>query len=125
MNQRQEIELTPEQAMEERRKAQEFIDKANRLERLQNDPPFKEFIMEGYLKDEAQRLVGLLGDYSLNHSEHKALHREDLVEQMHGIARLQAYMRFIFIQAAMGEKTLYDLDDRDDPEDEDDLIIGE
>ena len=119
MNTIDQTTMTPEQVYEERQKHQALIEKANKLERLQANPDFKELFMEDYCEKESQRLVSLFGDYAFNHDVNKERHREELNERMIGIARFQAYMRYLFMQAAMAEKTLYDLDHRDDENTED------
>jgi len=48
---------------------------------------FIEVVLDGYMKDEAARLTGLLGDPEMKD------HQDEIIKDLHGIASFQRYMR--------------------------------
>ena len=90
------VGLTIEELNQRRNELNKFKAKAEALNRLQNNADFKLVITDGYMEDEAIRLVHLLGDTRFNSDGKKAEHREDFQERMIGIARLSEYFRSIY-----------------------------
>ena len=89
-------DVTLEQIAEMREDCKRYIDRADALNRLANNADFKLVFMEGYTKDYAARLVGLLGEQNLNLGGNKALEREEIMESLHGVARFQTYMNNVY-----------------------------
>ena len=89
-------DVTLEQIAEMREDCKRHIDRADALNRLTNNADFKLVFMEGYTKDYAARLVGLLGEQNLNLGGNKALEREEIMESLHGVARFQTYMNNVY-----------------------------
>lgn len=89
-------EVTLEQIDEMRASCKQRIDRADALERLLKNPDFNLVFIEGYSKDYPIRVVGLLGDDSLNLSSNKAAQREEIHENLIGVARFQKYIRTVF-----------------------------
>ena len=89
-------DVTLEQIAEMREDCKRHIDRADALNRLANNADFKLVFMEGYTKDYAARLVGLLGEQNLNLGGNKALEREEIMESLHGVARFQTYMNNVY-----------------------------
>ena len=88
--------VTLEQCAEMREDCKKYIDKADALKRLVSNADFKLVFTEGYIKDYAARLVGLLGEQNLNLAGNKALEREEIMESLHGVARFQTYMNNVY-----------------------------
>lgn len=89
-------DVTLEQIAEMREDCKRYIDRADALNRLTNNADFKLVFIEGYTKDYAARLVGLLGEQNLNLGGNKALEREEIMESLHGVARFQTYMNNVY-----------------------------
>ena len=89
-------DVTLEQIAEMREDCKRYIDRVDALNRLANNADFKLVFMEGYTKDYAARLVGLLGEQNLNLGGNKALEREEIMESLHGVARFQTYMNNVY-----------------------------
>lgn len=89
-------DVTLEQIAEMREDCKRYIDRADALNRLANNADFKLVFMEGYTKDYAARLVGLLGEQNLNLGGNKTLEREEIMESLHGVARFQTYMNNVY-----------------------------
>lgn len=78
----QEIEVTIKEL-------KEVVERKNAVNRLLGNRDFKKLIMEGYFKDEAARLVGLLGEQAA------AQYREEIIRSMDGIAQFKAHLRTV------------------------------
>ena len=89
-------DVTLEQIAEMLEDCKRHIDRADALNRLASNADFKLVFMEGYTKDYAARLVGLLGEQNLNLGGNKALEREEIMESLHGVARFQTYMNNVY-----------------------------
>ena len=100
------VGLTVEELHQRREELKEFSAKAEALTRLQNNADFKLVITDGYMEDEAIRLVHLLGDARFNSDDKKAAYREDFQERMIGIARLSEYFRSIFQLSGQAQREL-------------------
>ena len=100
------IGLTVEELHQRREELKEFSARAEALTRLQNNADFKLVITDGYMEDEAIRLVHLLGDARFNSDDKKAAYREDFQERMVGIARLSEYFRSIFQLSGQAQREL-------------------
>ena len=100
------VGLTVEELHQRREELKKFSAKAEALTRLQNNADFKLVITEGYMEDEAIRLVHLLGDARFNSDDKKAAYREDFQERMIGIARLSEYFRSIFQLSSQAQREL-------------------
>ncbi len=100
------VGLTVEELHQRREELKEFSARAEALTRLQNNADFKLVITDGYMEDEAIRLVHLLGDARFNSDDKKAAYREDFQERMIGIARLSEYFRSIFQLSGQAQREL-------------------
>ena len=100
------VGLTVEELHQRREELKEFIARAEALTRLQNNADFKLVVTDGYMEDEAIRLVHLLGDARFNSDDKKAAYREDFQERMIGIARLSEYFRSIFQLSGQAQREL-------------------
>ena len=100
------IGLTVEELHQRREELKKFSARAEALTRLQNNADFKLVITDGYMEDEAIRLVHLLGDVRFNSDDKKAAYREDFQERMIGIARLSEYFRSIFQLSSQAQREL-------------------
>lgn len=100
------VGLTVEELHQRREELKKFSAKAEALTRLQNNADFKLVITDGYMEDEAIRLVHLLGDARFNSDDKKAAYREDFQERMIGIARLSEYFRSIFQLSSQAQREL-------------------
>ena len=79
-NEIQQVELS----LEEAKKLVEF---GEAIERLNQNRDFKTVILEGYMGEEAKRLVFLTGEYNLTPEA-----REQVHQNIHGIAALRNYL---------------------------------
>ena len=100
------VGLTVEELHQRREELKKFSARAGALTRLQNNADFKLVITDGYMEDEAIRLVHLLGDARFNSDDKKAAYREDFQERMIGIARLSEYFRSIFQLSGQAQREL-------------------
>ena len=100
------VGLTVEELHQRREELKKFNAKAEALTRLQNNADFKLVITDGYMEDEAIRLVHLLGDARFNSDDKKTVYREDFQERMIGIARLSEYFRSIFQLSGQAQREL-------------------
>ena len=100
------VGLTVEELHQRREELKKFGARAEALTRLQNNADFKLVITDGYMEDEAIRLVHLLGDTRFNSDDKKAIYREDFQERMIGIARLSEYFRNIFQMSSQAQREL-------------------
>ena len=100
------VGLTVEELHQRRKELKEFSARAEALTRLQNNADFKLVITDGYMEDEAIRLVHLLGDARFNSDDKKAAYREDFQERMIGIARLSEYFRSVFQMSSQAQREL-------------------
>jgi hypothetical protein len=78
-NQVEEVELTIEEA-------KKHIKKRDQLRKLMANREFRQIIEEGYLKDEAIRLVGISADPSLEHR------KDAIVGQIESISNFRQYL---------------------------------
>lgn len=88
-------DITLEEIDEMKANCKQRIDRADALNRLLENPDFNLVFLDGYIKDYAVRVVGLLGDSSLNLSGDKVTQREEIQENLIGVARFQAYIRTV------------------------------
>ena len=100
------VGLTVEELHQRREELKKFCARAEALTRLQNNADFKLVITDGYMEDEAIRLVHLLGDARFNSDDKKTIYREDFQERMIGIARLSEYFRSIFQLSGQAQREL-------------------
>ena len=105
------VGLTVEELHQRREELKKFNAKAEALTRLQNNADFKLVITDGYMEDEAIRLVHLLGDARFNSDDKKTIYREDFQERMIGIARLSEYFRSIFQLSDQAQRELNGLNE--------------
>lgn len=89
-----------------KKEAQRFIDKATGLDQLAKNRHFNKLILEGYFKDEAARLTGLLGDSEFSSEEDQ----RELFSQLKAIAHLQQHFRAI---AEVGKQMRAAMDEMD------------
>lgn len=90
----------------------EFIARAECLTRLQANPDFKTIIAQGYLRDEAVRLVHAKSNIALQSAESQAA----IIKQIDAIGCVEAYFREVERQAKQAisnieadEETIHDL----------------
>ena len=105
------VGLTVEELHQRREELKKFNAKAEALTRLQNNADFKLVITDGYMEDEAIRLVHLLGDARFNSDDKKTVYREDFQERMIGIARLSEYFRSVFQLSDQAQRELNGLNE--------------
>lgn len=91
----QEVEITIEQA-------REVIRKGELVEELENNPVFKELILEGYFRDEASRLVMLKADESMQEPVKQATIDKDIL----GVSVLGSWLRNQKLLANMARSSL-------------------
>lgn len=81
--------------------AKEGIEIGKKALRLAENKDFQELILQGYLKENAARLTGLLGDKNVPE-------QDEVIRDLHGIASFQRYMRQLVRHGEMMEKALQD-----------------
>ena len=96
--------ISPEQASEIRTKCESAIALESALNSLRHNPDFNKLV-DFYTKDEAIRLVHLLGDSNINFSTSMEDNRREIRERMIGIARFKEFLRFIRWNAENARKT--------------------
>lgn len=79
-------------------------DKAKALARLSVNPDFKKVIIDGFLRDEAIRLVYLKADPAMQTPEKQA----SVLRQIDSIGNLSAYFTTIRTEGMMADKTIAD-----------------
>lgn len=104
------MDITSEQAMKLRKECEVKIALSDSLLKLEKNKDFKTLITD-YLTGEPVRLIQLLGEPSFNMSDKKSLHREEIKEQMIGVARFAEYLRRVHLQADKAEQTIKQLDE--------------
>lgn len=93
----QEIELSIENA-------RKMVKLAESLERLHDNPDFKDVITEGYFKDEAVRLVSLKAAPQMQDDHSQAL----IVKDIDGIGSLRQYFHTIYQMADNAQRAIED-----------------
>ena len=114
MNQVNEVAgMTLEERRVYRQSRKDVIEIGEALTRLENNPDFKKVFIEGYSESRPQRLTMLLADNQVLYQglEHKQTQREDILEELVGIARFNLFLRNVRNSAAQAEKDLDDLTD--------------
>lgn len=106
MDKQQEIEITAQEAKQLREDCEKYIKQEEMLNRLVNNQDFKELIMETYLKKECERLVHLLSENALMASDKAAYYKEDIHDQMIGIAKLSNWLRMVHKLADQARSSL-------------------
>lgn len=79
---------------------QDQIDKAERLYQLYDNPLFKEFIVEGYFKSEAIRLVHLYGDGT------EAVPAHLIEKDMYAIGALKVFLKNIIDEGNLAKRDI-------------------
>lgn len=97
MSELRELELSIE-------RARELIATKNAIERLNDDANFKRVILDGYLKNEAVRLVLLKADQNFQSAEDQ----KQLDKSIEGISYFASFMRTQLQLGRMAEKELAD-----------------
>lgn len=82
--------------------AKEFIALGKALERLNSNADFKKVFIEGYLKDEAVRLVHLKNSPEIDTPQM----RENIEREIDGIGMVLSYLRTVFQRADWAEKAI-------------------
>ncbi len=95
MNYEQEIELELEVA-------KAAVNRQLAVERLMTNPDFKQIVIDGFLKEEAVRLVHLKGDKNYQDS----FNQEMISKQMDCIGFLNGYFQVIKMQSDISEKAI-------------------
>lgn len=86
------------------REAKKMVDLGNALQRLEKNRDFKRVFAEGYLREEAVRLVHLRGDPNMQTDEM----RKSIDQQLDGINGLLHYCNKTRHQAYLAEKAIED-----------------
>lgn len=79
-------------------------EKAKALARLALNPDFKKIIIDGYLRDEAVRLVHLKADPAMQTPDKQA----SVIRQVDSIGNLSAYFTTIRTEGMMADKSISD-----------------
>lgn len=87
---------------EEIQKAKQFIEASKALDRLQINRDFKTVILDGYLTDEAVRLVHLRGDPNMQTPERQA----HILASIDAISGLMSYFRLVDFKAQTAERSI-------------------
>ena len=83
------------------------VDLGNALERLLRNRDFKAVILEGYLKDEAIRLVHLKADPAMQTSASQA----SIISQIDAVGAVTSYLREVRRQADQGKKVMLEAEE--------------
>lgn len=83
------------------------IDAGNSLERLRSNRDFNKLIVEGYLKDEAIRLVHAKADPALQSASAQAA----ILRDIDAIGALEQFFTTIYQQARIAGKQMLDIDE--------------
>lgn len=89
-----------EQIEEKLAELKEVVKKRNRVLNLAKNPDFKEIILEGFVKDEAVRLTGLIGEEGFD--------QEGVQADLRCIAAFQRYLRRVEREGDQAEKSVAD-----------------
>lgn len=84
------------------RHAKEFVELDKALQRLMENRDFRKVIQEGYLRDEAVRLVHLRGDPAFQTPERQAA----VLSQIDAIGQLLGYFRTVSFNAQAALKSI-------------------
>lgn len=91
----QKVELSIEEA-------RKYVEQRDAALRLADNRDFKKLVVEGYFKEEAARLTGLLGE----RGENLPFAREDIIADLSAIAAFQRFMRQIVMKGDIMEKEI-------------------
>ena len=83
------------------------VDLGNALERLLRNRDFKAVIMEGYMKDEAIRLVHLKADPAMQ----TPASQHSIVSQIDAIGAVTSYLNEVRRQADQSKKVIHDAEE--------------
>ena len=89
-----------EQIEEKLAELKEVVKKRNRVLNLAKNPDFKEIILEGFVKNEAVRLTGLIGEEGFD--------QEGVQADLRCIAAFQRYLRRVEREGDQAEKSVAD-----------------
>lgn len=94
----------------------ETAERGKKLERLYQVPEFKELILEGYLKNEPERLTEILGSFAANglqqglvtpgqndRMEYADKLRRDCIRAVEGVSNFHTYLKVIFAKGDQAE----------------------
>ena len=84
--------------------ARELVKTRDALDRLMENPDFKEVILTGYFKDEPARLVELKAAPQMEAAQHQA----NIIKSMDGIGALQQYFNTIWHLGSNAESAIQD-----------------
>ena len=73
-----------------------------KMQKLAANKDFQDIIINGYFKDEAARLTGLLGDPQFKDSQ------DEIMKDLHAISSFQRYCRQIIRNGEMAQKSIID-----------------
>jgi hypothetical protein len=88
--------------------ARDWIRKAECLERLRDNPDFKDLILEGYFKEEAARIVGLKASPNFIFAGEDQMTFLNILEN--GVGALQQYFAQIRMQSDAASKSLEEME---------------
>jgi hypothetical protein len=84
-----------------------LIELSNTLKRLEANPDYRTVIGQGYMKDEAIRLVHLKADAAMQ----TEVRQNAIIKDIDAIGSLSSYLRYIHTQGDIAKKTLGDDED--------------
>ena len=84
------------------KESKKLVELGAALERLRNNPDFKEVIIQGYFEQEAIRLVHLKADKNMQTPERQA----SIVAQMDAIGALSEYFAVVSHRAMLASKAI-------------------
>ena len=91
------------QAIEENiKEARKIVEFGAALERLQNNRDFKQVIKDGYLKEEAIRLVHAKSNPNMQSADSQRF----IIQQMDAIGSLTQYFDMVYHKASLAEKAI-------------------
>ena len=105
--------ITPEQLREERKKAEAAISIYDAVKRLEKNSDFQMVFLNHYFQEYPKHLVSFLAEPNFNLMGDKATQREEILECMIGVARLESFIRNLRNMAMEAEKKLEDLRERE------------
>jgi hypothetical protein len=82
--------------------AKKLVERKNMVEKLSSNREFRKLILEGYLVDEAARLVGLSADPL------QKAYRDDIILSLQGISSFRQFMQTTVRMGQVAENELFE-----------------
>lgn len=86
--------------------AQKMLDLKKSLDKLMKNRDFKNIVLEGYFEKEAQRLVMLKSDYTMQSPDNQA----EIIKQIDSIGSFRQYLNMVRALGQQAEKSMDDLE---------------